>query len=409
MRIAAFVESFPEVSETFIIRQIVGLQQRGHEVDIFAHRLPASRHVHPAVAAHGLDRSLTYVHGRGVSEHPAPARAAMLAGRLLLRAPRALRWVGTRASAPYGGRRALITRLQVLATRRRYDLVHCHFGPVGLRYRFAAEHWRVPLVVSFYGHDFSGYPRLAGPRCYDPLFRAADGVIALSPYSARRLEALGCPPERLHMLALGVDTRSFAFVDRTDRPAEGPLHVLSVARLTEKKGIEHGIRAVAQLTEAGRDVQYDVIGDGPLREHLGSLVRQLNMESRVRFHGAQAEPYVRTAMARADAFLLPSITAADGDEEGTPTVLEEAASSGLPVVSTFHSGIPDIVTHGETGLLVPEGDVGALATQIRRLADDPALRYRLGSAARRRAEREFDIDVLSGALERLYAEVLDSR
>jgi colanic acid/amylovoran biosynthesis glycosyltransferase len=131
-------------------------------------------------------------------------------------------------------------------------------------------------------------------------------------------------------------------------------------------------------------------------------VDSLGIGASVRFRGPLAGPAVASAMDRADIFILPSIVASDGDEEGTPTVLLEAAACGLPVLSTLHGGIPEIVEHGVTGLLAPERDVEALAAGLRTLASDAALRRRLGEAARRRAEARFDIRSVAAGLEEIY-------
>lgn len=408
MKIATIVEYFPAVSETFIVRQITGLAALGHTVDVFANRRPADAHVvHEAVRDHGLDQRVRYVHG----VRPAPpslARDAALALRLAVQRPSVLRMLGRERSAPYGGSRSLLPRLKVLAGRGGYDVVHCHFGSVGLAYRFAAEYWNAPLVVSFHGVDFSRDPLVLGPRVYEPLFETADAVTVNCTYARERLEALGCPREKLHILHIGVDPSDYTFRERGAN-GRGEVRILTVARLVEKKGIEYALRAVAQVACTNPCVRYEIIGDGPLRAELEALTRSLGLDGRVTFRGPQEQQVVRSAMWEADIFLLPSVTAANGDQEGTPTVLIEASSSGLPVVSTYHSGIPEVVLDGRTGCLVPERDADALADRLRFLIAHPEVRSTMGRVGRRHIEQQFDIRALNRQLEGIYTELVARR
>jgi colanic acid/amylovoran biosynthesis glycosyltransferase len=187
------------------------------------------------------------------------------------------------------------------------------------------------------------------------------------------------------------------------------VRLLSVARLVPKKGIGIALRAFAAVCRDIDQLQYDIIGDGPLRSELTELARELAITDRVRFLGAQNNQSVQRAMLDADIFLAPSLTGPDGDEEGTPTVLIEASSSGLPVISTLHSGIPEVVLDGVSGYLVPEGDVSALASRIRYLIQNPDEWARLGHAGRRHVEDAFDIHALTRQLEAVYLSTLSQR
>jgi colanic acid/amylovoran biosynthesis glycosyltransferase len=409
LKIAVVVEQFPALSETFILRQVTGLVDAGHEVDIFSNRRPDGHLVHEQVREYRLERRVHYVHTARTARS-ALLRDAGLLAQLSARRPDALRLLQREGSAPYGGRRSLLRRLRVLLPRDRYDVVHCHFGNIGLAYRFAAAYWRVPLVVSFHGFDFSRDPQRYGPRLYDPLFPVADAVTVNSEYARERLEELGCPPSALRILHYGVQRP--AVPPRTHRArgtADDPARLLTVARLVEKKGVEYAIRAVATVGATVPGVRYDIIGDGPLRPELEALARSLGVADRIVFRGPQEQRAVQAALAEADLFILPSVTAASGDQEGTPNVLMEASSYGVPVVSTLHSGIPEVVRDGETGFLVPERDVPALADRIAFLAGDPELRTTMGRAGRRYMEQCFDVQVVTAQLEELYREAIARR
>jgi colanic acid/amylovoran biosynthesis glycosyltransferase len=219
-----------------------------------------------------------------------------------------------------------------------------------------------------------------------------------------RLRALGCPDTLLRRVPLAVDPNAF----RRDGPRtrdSGPVRLLTVARLTEKKGIEYTLRALVHVADEYPDVVYDVIGDGPLREPLEALRDALGLAARVRFLGARTGEFVRERLAAADLFVLPSVTASDGDEEGTPTVLLEAACCELPVIATRHAGIPELVLDGESGLLVPERDDLALGACLRELLRSPHRWKAMGAAGRRHVERTHAIAAVTGQLEAIYEDV----
>jgi colanic acid/amylovoran biosynthesis glycosyltransferase len=402
LKVACFIPSFPELSETFILRQIVGLLDRGHDVRIFAHDAAEGGRSHPEVERHQLLRRTRVIGG------DAPAAPAERMGRVALGA--FLRCLHPETARAAGGWGALVRTLSALRGEGPFDVVHCHYGVAGLRYGLAARLWGAPLVVSFYGYDVSQYPRERGERVYQPLFANAQRVLSLSERMDAQLRALGCAPELLRRVPLSVDPADDTGAARAARDGNTPPRLLTVARLVEKKGIAVALHAIAQLRDEGTEVRYDVIGDGPLRAELEALAKSLGIADRVHFPGAAPNARVRQAMGEADLFVLPSMTASNGDEEGTPTVLLEAADARLPVLATRHAGIPEIVADGESGVLVREGDPIALAEGLRTLL---AARHRwpaMGEAGRRlvieRGHRTADV---AARLERLYLELLPER
>lgn len=404
MRIAFFVPSFPELSEAFILRQVVGLIRRQHEVRIFAYTAATEGPVHEAAREYRLAEQVRVLPNR--RDAPAPRRAATdrrLAGPWQRPSLRVLDCLRQRYADRVGGWPTLRRTLSTLVGEGPFDVVHCHYGDIGLRYAVAARLWRAPLVVSFYGYDASSYPREKGMGVFEPLFREANAVTVLSDHMERRLLALGCPPALLRRVPLAVDPEI-----RQPRAA-GETHtgprLLTVARLTEKKGIQFALRALALVTDEFPDVAYEIVGEGPLLDELEALATSLGVERHVRFVGARTQAHVAEALRRADLFLLPSVTAANGDEEGTPTVLLEAALCGLPVLSTVHAGIPEIVRDGESGYLVAERDVEALADRLRALLRAPDRWPAMGEAGRRYAEAHHGTAVVAERLERLYAEL----
>ena len=405
MRVAFFVPSFPELSETFILRQVVGLMERRHEVRIFAYRAASGGPVQEAVETHGLDE-LTRVlpnrrdahEGAGVSR----ARSGGGPGARLRLSKGVLGCVRQHHADRLGGWPTLMRTLAALSGERPFDVVHCHYGDIGLRYAVAARLWHAPLVVSFYGYDCSAVPRERGARVYEPLFAEAAAVVALSEHMATRLRELGCPPALLRRVPLAVDPAIRK--SRSDAASHAAPRLLTVARLTEKKGIAFALRALRLVMDEFPAIEYEVVGTGPLLDELTALATTLGVADHVRFVGARTQEYVSDALRRADVFLLPSVTAANGDEEGTPTVLLEAALCGIPVVSTRHAGIPEIVRDGISGYLVPEGDPEALADHVRALLRSPEHRRAMGAAGREYVEANHVTSVVAQRLERVYVE-----
>ena len=427
MRIAMFTPAFPVTSETFILRQITGLLDMGHEVDIYASSRPDSRlPLHPEVSRYELLSRTTYIDlpaDSGYWEMPVwpiwgrtwlpgsstsipnvlrVLRAVPAFGGCLWRAPRLLR--AALDPMEYGFQaRSLSTlyRLSTLSRRvKRYDVLHAQFGTVGNDFRFARKLWNAPLVVSFRGYDFSLWPKQHGRGVYRRLFRTVDAVTVNTDFAGRRVEALGCPSAKVHKVPSALNPDDFPYRER--HYEGGSVRVVTVGRLVEKKGIEYSIRAVACVLKKHPNIHYDVIGDGPLRGHLEELVRQLDAGGHVHFHGAQSSSYVQRIMSDAHIFVLASVTAKNGDEESLGNVLLEAQASGLPVLVTDHNGFPETILPGHSGFLVPERDVESLSERLEYLVEHPEVWPSMGRAGRAHVEQHYNDRLVNSKLVELY-------
>jgi colanic acid/amylovoran biosynthesis glycosyltransferase len=409
LRVAIVVDEFPALSETFILRQITGLIDRGFDLTIFANRPRPDAKLHDDVLRYGLQQRCRYF---GIPD----GRAATLlgGGRMLARGLRGER------------ERRLLACLRTLTLRRpaltmelvhcarallgeggRFDAIHCHFGPNGLRLALLQGLGLVAgaVTTTFHGYDLSTY--LAGRRAsiYAPLFRAGALFLPISRFWQERLLTLGCPAERTRVLHMGVDCRDFPFRPRLPA-ADGRVRLATVGRLVEKKGVEQAIRAAALLRRQRPELgfAYRIAGDGPLRPHLEALVRSLGLQDCVTLLGACTGTEVTALLEDSHLYLQPSVTAGDGDMEGIPVSLMEAMAMGLPVLSTWHSGIPELVEDGAAGYLVPERDLPALAARLAALAADPTRWPAMGRVGRAAVEREFDDDRLLDRLAALLSE-----
>lgn len=268
--------------------------------------------------------------------------------------------------------------------------VHVHFG-------FNALDWipakrvlgdKLRLVVSFLGGDLTLHPQ-AHPGLYAELFEVGDDFLASSPYLRDLAVGYGCPPEKIHIHPVEIDTDFFA--PNADPNEEGaPLRILSVGRLVWEKDYDTALRAMAHLKALLPDIPftYDIVGDGPLKESLQRHVKTLRLEGIVTFHGNQSQAWVRDRLRQSDLFLLTSVS------EGLGSALLEASACGLPVVATRVGGIPFAVQDTVTGLLVAPQNPEAITASLQALLQDGSLRHTMGHAGRRYVEAHFAAKIL---------------
>lgn len=408
MKIAfVLTDPFPVLSETFVLNQITGLLDRGHEVDIYAKRPTGSSLVHPVVERYRLLERTRYWPAFPRNRLLRIAKGTALLARHAGALPRMLRtldWARYRRTASSLN---LLYWAAGLAPRRSYEIVYCHFGWNGL-YASMLEEVGVlegRLVTVFHGADVSWQLEVAGADVYQPLFAKGDLFMPISEHWKRKLIALGCPEQRLVVHRMGIDPDRFALLERGLEPGQA-VQLITIARLVEKKGVEYGIRAVAQLAARQRNVQYTIIGDGPLRPSLEALVDQLGLRDRVSLVGSRDQDAVLAAFNRSHITLAPSVTGQNGDQEGIPVSLMEAMATGMPVVSTVHTGIPELVSDGVSGYLVPERDADALAQALERLIDHPESWPAMGRAGRRQVVEHFNIGILNDRLATLFQDLL---
>ncbi|SHK30200.1 glycosyltransferase [Rhodothermus profundi] len=278
-------------------------------------------------------------------------------------------------------------------------VLHAHFGLDGYRLLDLSRHTRLPLVVSFYGHDVSRLPAEPGwRRRYQRLARQGTCFIAATNFMKQQLITLGFPEEKIAVVRFGIDLSAFPFRLRT----RAGFRLLMVGRLVEKKGHHTALKAVARLRASGYAVELHCYGDGPLRTFLQAEAHRLGISAFLSFHGAVTNEVARQAYYTHDVLLVPSQTATDGDQEGLPNVLIEGLASGIPVVATQHAGIPELIVPEKTGLLVAERDAEALAVAIKRLLETPALVEHLSRAGRAAVEAQHSLTRMVRDTEAVY-------
>jgi len=404
LRIAFLVYSFPVLSEAFIATLASDLIGRNHDLRILGlePQAPAGPR-HPIVAEAGLEQLVA----RARMDGRFSARRAFELARG--RPDKARHLAALTALDLIAPRRALAVS-RMIAAQPMFDIAHCQFGTLGLT---ALRHLGYgtlrarALVVHLRGSDITSYVEQRGERVYAKLFRKADIFIANCRHFRDRAEALGCPPEKLFVIGSPIDTERFKppaarrpFIDR-------PARLVAVGRLVEKKGFEDAIAAVARLSERGRAVHLDILGEGELRPVLEERIAAGDMGGRVSLRGAATQAEVIAALRDADIALAPSVRAGSGDEDAPVNTLKEAMATGLPVVATRHGGIPELVIDGENGRLVPERDPAALADAIAALLDRPDGWHEMGLAGRQKVVSEYSREVVAERTLEAYRCALD--
>lgn len=403
MKIAFLVNEFPSLSETFIQSQICGVIERGHDVSIFASSAKKDLKVSHELSQYNLLGRTIY------SQIPRNKICRLVGGLKIL-----FQFI-TKNPFPilrsfnvvkYGKKAASLTLLyQVVSYLENgpYDIIHCQFGTLGLEGLCLKQivGGNTKLVTSFRGYDATKELG-SNPDCYEELFRAGDLFLPVSLSLKNRIVEKGCPGERIVVLPSGIDCGKLQYSEK-NIPQSKPINVITIARLVEKKGIAFAIQAVARVVEYRENVSYFIVGEGPLRSVLEQLIDRLGLRKHVQLLGQRNYQEVIGLLQDAHILIAPSITAQDGDQEGIPNVIKEGMAIGLPVVSTLHGGIPELVEDGVSGFLVEEGNVDDLADRLLYLINHPETWSDMGKAGRACVEKKFDMNKLNDQLVALYS------
>jgi colanic acid/amylovoran biosynthesis glycosyltransferase len=410
MNIAIVLPEFPKLSETFILNQITGLLDRGCDVRILSKHRARQRLRHDAVDRYDLPARTAVV---GI---PTSGLALFLKGAFCFLVLLCTEFTALRSALRWGryGKKSYLLRDMVYLHffKRRYreypEIFLIHYGSMARELIFLKERSIIEaqFAVHFHGFDLSRFVRKKGKGVYESVFRHAECILPVSGKWKELCLSSGCPEGKLSVHHMGVDTGYFTMRDPSQ---ENTGLVLTVGRLIEKKGMDSALRAISLVKRSGVTFRYVIIGDGPLKIRLEEMVHQLHLDDEVEILEPVTSEEIRSFLQTSSIFLLPSVTAKNGDQEGIPVVLMEAMSTGIPVISTFHSGIPELVEDGAQGYLVPERDVEQLASRIIELLQDREKRMSLGRKGREKVTSLFNIDGLNDRLIDIFEGMTEGR
>ncbi|MDQ8184963.1 glycosyltransferase [Pelagicoccus sp. SDUM812002] len=384
LRVLHYCGRFSTLSETFIYDLVKGLDQQGIENHVVTHeRLrPKSR---PFPRVHVLKKS-------------SPRSLECLARRVWMKAS-----TGDASGALWlTGRRHLRRIVQTVKP----DLIHAHFGPLGAKIAPVSEKEGIPLVTTFHGYDATWYPRdHFWHGQLSQLCRTESASVGVSENICNKVRLLGAPERSVVKIANGVDLEQFPYQSPTSGFNGSQVEWLFVGRLVPKKGILYlleSFRRAKARTPRSIQLKLHIIGDGPEKEALIAARQQAGLQESVEVHGAKPHHFVREMMKRCHLLAQHSVTSSDGDQEGQPVSLIEAAASGLPIVSTRHSGIPEVVIEGKNGYLVDERDVETMADRMAQLNSHPESWEAMSLYGRKHAEQNLQLPTQLEAWKSLY-------
>jgi colanic acid/amylovoran biosynthesis glycosyltransferase len=275
--------------------------------------------------------------------------------------------------------------------RNKISLLHAHHGQLGILLLPFKDETKLPLVTSIRGRDATMANQPVGYlENMKMLFERGERFFPVCNYLADQLIAWGCPPEKIRVLYGGVDLDQFHY--RAPNIESSSQNILSMGRLVEKKGHHILMQAFQKIKGKFPNATLTIIGGGEMEEQLRSLAVQLELGDSFRLLNHLHKSQVREQMANADLFVAASLVASNGDVEGIPNVLKEAMATGIPVVSTYHAGIPELITNDKEGVLIQENNVDALAGALEWMLENKALWPYYSANARAKIEQAFDLN-----------------
>jgi glycosyltransferase involved in cell wall biosynthesis len=385
-KIAYLIKCFPRLSETFIMHEVLELEHQGVPLRIFSLLRPSGK---INKASEEVQATVTYV----PNVFPLALIPLLLAsGKRFFKSPLKFLWVWLAALVRFHHHatpRHLLYAAYIANQLEQEGITHVH-----------AHYANTPTTVALLAHQMTGIPFSFTAHAKDIYLSRkasliykmsnAQFVVTCTGYNQQYLSSLmeGQKPVDIHRIYHGLNLR--VFPPQAHTSSARPL-ILTVARLVEKKGLPYLLDACRILKNQGYDFTCRIVGDGELRPVLEERIRDLELSDTVELSGAETHERVIETYQQATMFALPCIVGENGDRDGIPNVLVEALYMGVPVVSTPISGIPELLTDEENGLLVPSRNSSALAVSMARLLDDGLLRRRLAVSGRQTVMSHFDM------------------
>ena len=390
LKVGYVMKVYPRFSETFIVNEILAHEAAGLTVDLFSLRPPRDSHFQDVIAR--VRAGVTYL------AESAPKAEAFWSALRELHSMSGYA-AGLEAAASATADDVYAAALLAKAVKERgIDHLHAHFASSAttvarLAARFAG------ITYSFTAHAKDIFLDTVNRDDLRRKLADAAAAVTVSDFNAAYLHET-CSPwtTRLRRIYNGLELDRFPFQPGRRNPAR----IVAVGRLVEKKGFATLIDACAMLAANGSPIDCDIIGTGELEAVLGEQIARLGLQSRVRLAGALPQAAVAESVAAATVLAMPCVVAADGNRDGLPTVLLEAMALGTPCIATDVTGIPEVLAHEETGLMVAQHDAAGLAAAIQRLIANERLRMQLATAARCRIEFDFDSRKTAAELRGLF-------
>lgn len=380
MRIGYVLTVFPTLSESFVINEIVALIDQGHDVSIFSINLARENVTHPEVKEYDLlNRTHYFSNSNGFAK------------KLKMRF-NSLDFFITVRGWKYPAKNFRFNLFYIEVSQyfskiaKNLDVFHAHFNGISTHVAMLmSKKLGIPFTFTVHAFDIFMNPDV---KALKKRVEEAKAVIAISHYNQELLCSLtGIEKEKIAVIRACPMLNKFK---ETKRESDS-FTAITVARLVEKKGIRYAILAIKELMKEYPNIQYRIIGSGHLENELKALVSSFGLENNVTFLGNLEDDSLIEELRTATMFILPCIRAENGDMDGIPVSLMEAMYSGIPVVSTRISGIPELIENGQEGILIEPKNSKQLSNAIKTLLEDKNLRTKLGENGKRKIETQFNI------------------
>jgi colanic acid/amylovoran biosynthesis glycosyltransferase len=392
LKVAYMMSRFPKLTETFILYEMQAMQQQGIQVEVYPLLREREEVVHPEAM-----QFVSVAHFQPFLSLPILRANLFFFGSKPFAYLKTL-WDVLRANWGsynfFTGVIGIFPKTVLFAYQMRADRVqhvHAHFASHPAAAAFIIHRLAgIPFSFTAHGSDLHRDRHMLREKVAEAAF-----VAAISEYNKELIisECRGKYREKVKVVHCGVDMEVFQARSHETpyEKGENPFMILCVGTLHEVKGQPYLVEACRFLGERGHNFECHFVGDGPDRKALDELVEEAGLSGKVRFHGRLTRDEIARLLVDADVLAVPSVPTRDGRREGIPVVLMEAMGSGVPVIASNLSGIPELVNDQQTGLLVPPRDARALADALERYIQDPGLRRRFGNAGRAKVIEEFDL------------------
>lgn len=377
MRIGYVLNVFPKLSETFVLNEVVELLKRGHKVYIFSLGQPFENIRQKEVDNYNLLRRTYYFNSNYVTEG-LKSLTNLKNLELIFSKERFLAKLACIPKANYFSQ--IIKDLEI-------DTLHSHFaGQTTFTNMCISKLTGIPFT--FTGHAFDIFVN-PNAKVLKEEMENSSAVITPSYYNKNYLHELtGVNKDKIHVIRACPNIERLKSIIKREKDA---FTILTVARLVEKKGIKYGILAIKGLIKEFPELQYRIVGSGPLENELKEVVKSLNLENSVKFLGSLDGDSLMNELNRATIFILPSVRAKNGDMDGIPVSLMEAMYLQIPTISTTISGIPELIENRKEGFLAEQKNIEQLANAMNFFLEDCDLRIKMGENGRKKIEKEFNI------------------
>lgn len=392
MNILYFLQQFPKVSETFILNEISELENRGHNVAVFALGNPDEEILHEEFE--DLEAEIYY------PEYPSYSDLDQLLWTKLAK-PSFLKTLKLNKGLKNRLTQAYMTREIVRFAKNLHfepEIIQTHFSNKSKLPAYSASKiLNIPFTIEVHAYDIFSKDKKEFSQKF---LKKPDKIITVSEYNKNYLQTEFDIKKPIDVVPVSIDTEKFK-----PQGLEEQNKIVSVARLVEKKGFKYGIKAFAQIANKYPDLEYNIIGKGDKKKELEKLVEEEGLEDRVNLLGHVTDERLKREIEESKAFLLPCVIAENGDRDAMPMVVKESMSLETPCVSTTVSALPEIIEDAKDGYLVEPKNADELAEKISELLDSEHKRSKFGENARKKVISQYDISSNAAKIESIFEKV----